>query len=289
MLKQFGWSPVWADLFEPFRAAGCRPARVVRQEYGAWLCASGEGEKWLRSARRGLQAVTGDWVACSPCWSRIEAVLPRRGVLERKAAGRRLEPQLLAANVDVALIVMGLDQDYNLARLERYLLLAESGGVRPVVVLNKRDACPAASSRLRETAASARGARVLLLSALQDDVPLVLSGVAAEAQTAALLGSSGAGKSTITNRLLGEPVQPTAPVRAAGGRGVHTTTTRWLTPLPCGWLLADLPGLREVMPWHAQPEAAPPGRFRAELDELARKRRDRAIRLASRAIKDKRW
>jgi ribosome biogenesis GTPase len=289
LIEQYGWSPAWADLFEPFRASGARPARVIRQEYGAWLCASDEGEKWVRTARRHVAAVTGDWVACTPCWSRLEAVLPRRGVLERKAAGRRVEPQVLAANVDVALIVMGLDQDYNLARLERYLLLAGSGGVRPVVVLNKRDACPDAHLRFEETAAAARGAPVLLLSALLDDVPRVLSAVARNNETAALLGSSGAGKSTIANRLLGADIQPTAPVRAADGRGVHTTTGRWLTPLSCGWLLADLPGLREVMPWHARPDAAPPGALRHQLADLERKRHIQAGKKSYRALKDRKW
>ena len=196
--------------------------------------------------------VTGDWVQArrvDPSLALIERVLPRRSKIARRAAGRRDEEQVLAANIDVAFLVAGLDGDANLRRLERYLAIAREGGVQPVVVLNKADVCADVEAALAEAAAVAGPAVILAVSARTgagcDAIPAMLGpGV-----TAVLLGSSGAGKSTLLNRFLGGELHATAPVRESDHRGRHTTTHRELIPLPTGGALIDTPGLREVQLW----------------------------------------
>lgn len=288
MLSTYGWSPERAGQFEEWHLRGCVPGRVLRQEYGSWLIQLNDTEHWVRHARKGIAPVTGDWAAVRSTLDCIEAILPRQSLIERKAAGKRLEAQALAANIDLAFIVMGLDHDYNLARLERYLILVETSGARACVVLNKRDQHPAPDACAIATREAARGAEVVLLSALQDDVPAALGRVLQPGETAALLGSSGAGKSTITNQLLGSNVQMTQPVREDDSHGRHTTTRRELHLLPQGWLLMDLPGLREVMPWTEKPVEVRSSKLKAELEELRAKRAMRKRFLQFRDTKS-RW
>ncbi|MCX6619715.1 MAG: ribosome small subunit-dependent GTPase A [Acidobacteria bacterium] len=154
---------------------------------------------------------------------------------------------VLAANVDRIIIVMGLDGDYNLRRLERYLVLAATSGVEAMVALNKVDVCPDWAERLAEVRAVAGNA--VALSAHKSVTPIT---EAAGGRTVVLLGSSGAGKSTIANALLGEPRQATRPVRESDSRGRHTTTRRMLIELPGGGVLIDTPGLRELALWAGQ-------------------------------------
>lgn len=197
-------------------------------------------------ARQGLAPVVGDWTALRPTLDSVEEIVPRRTALRRRAAGSDSDEQVLAANADVAAIVMGLDGDYNPRRLERYLVMSAEAGTRAVVLLNKRDVCPETGPRLAETRDVAGAADVLAVSALEDDLAGLLGTVFNTGETVALLGSSGAGKSTITNRLLGFEAQATRTVREDDSRGRHTTTSRSLRLMPQGWLLMDLPGLREV-------------------------------------------
>jgi ribosome biogenesis GTPase / thiamine phosphate phosphatase len=196
--------------------------------------------------------VTGDWVAArmvGPEQALVEAVLPRRTCLSRGAAGGRGDEQPLAANVDVVFLVCGLDGNFNLRRLERYLALAAASGASPVVVLNKADLCVDLAERVVDTAAVARSAPVVTASTvdprgLEDLRPFLTSGA-----TVALLGSSGVGKSTIANRLLGEERFRTGEVRMQDSRGRHTTVRRELTPLPLTGALIDTPGMRELQLW----------------------------------------
>jgi ribosome biogenesis GTPase len=190
--------------------------------------------------------VTGDWVAVRRVDEGlvlIEEVLPRRSKIARRAAGRRAEEQVLAANVDVALIVCGLDGDFNVRRIERYLAICIDGGVKPVVVLNKADLCPDPESALAEARAVTRSAPLALVSA---QTGKGCDGLIEAGITAVLLGSSGAGKSTLLNRLAGGDLHLTAPVRESDSRGRHTTTDRELILLPSGAALIDTPGLREI-------------------------------------------
>jgi ribosome biogenesis GTPase len=195
--------------------------------------------------------VTGDWVATRPLEpgrALIHAVLTRRSVISRGAAGRRHDEQPLAANVDLVLIVCGLDRDFNPRRIERYLALAVQSRVTPLVVLSKSDLCGDIETRTRELRPVCGNADVIAISAIEgvglDSLRDRIGG-----KTAALLGSSGAGKSTLVNALLGREVQPTNAVRESDGRGRHTTTRRDLIPFESGGALIDTPGLRELQLW----------------------------------------
>jgi ribosome biogenesis GTPase len=175
----------------------------------------------------------------------VRAVLPRSGsfVRQRLSDGR---PQVLAANVDTAFLVSGLDDDLNLRRIERYLVLAHDGGVTPVVVLNKVDVALDLERAVSEVHAVAAGTRVVVTSAIEGTGIDELRSFLERGSTACLLGSSGVGKSTITNALLGEERQVTKALREDDSKGRHTTSHRELFALPAGGLLIDTPGLRTV-------------------------------------------
>ncbi len=210
------------------------------------------GKLYYHAAGSASLPVTGDWVAvriASTDQAVVEAVLPRHTCLSRRAAGRRDQEQPLAANVDVVFVVCGLDGDFNLRRLERYLALVAASGAAPVVVLNKADLCADPAERVGETAAIARNAPVVATSALDPGGIDGLHRFLTPGATVALLGSSGAGKSTIANGLLGEERFRSGEVRMSDSRGCHTTVRRELVPLPVTGAIIDTPGLRELQLW----------------------------------------
>jgi ribosome biogenesis GTPase len=210
------------------------------------------GGLYYRASSRSALPITGDWVAArivGPEQALVEAVLPRRTCLSRRAAGMREEEQPLAANVDVVFLVCGLDGDFNLRRLERYLALAAASGASPVVVLNKADLCAGLEERIAETASIARSAPIVATSTLDPRGIDALRRFLTPGATIALLGSSGVGKSSIANRLLGEERFRTREVRMRDSHGRHTTVRRELTPLPGSGALIDTPGLRELQLW----------------------------------------
>ena len=260
VLESLGADAAWLGAFKPHAAQGLILARVAvsqRDQYHLYtetgeLEAEASGGLWYRTPDRAGMPVTGDWVAArvaGPDYAIVEAVLPRRTCFSRRAAGRREEEQPIAANIDLVFLVSGLDGDFNLRRLERYLTLATESGARPVAVLNKSDLCADLPARLRETQAVAGAASVVTCSARTGEGIDGLFGFVVPGQTVALLGSSGAGKSTIVNQLLGEERLRTAPVRESDNRGRHTTTHRELIPLPGGGALIDTPGMRELQLW----------------------------------------
>jgi ribosome biogenesis GTPase len=257
-LTQAGWDPVWQGLLAQLADPTLLPARVLREDRTVWQVLTAQGAVSAEATGQLLHGMldrhdrpaTGDWLAIamperSP-HARIHAILPRRSCLVRRAAGTSGDDQLIAANVDTVFVVCGLDGDYNLRRIERYLALVRDGGATPVVVLNKRDTCTEAERRQAEVAAITVGAPVLLTSAATGDGLDALRRHLRPGATAALLGSSGAGKSSLANRLLAEARQVTGAVRDDDSRGRHTTTARELLPLPGGGVLLDTPGMREL-------------------------------------------
>jgi len=250
-LREFGWNRFFQDAFAPHIGA-LTPGRVASENRGHYLLwsSSGEHSAVLAGALRdaGPAPVTGDWVGFDLASNRIHAVLPRRTTVSRRQPGRAVAEQVLAANVDVLFVVSALDGDFNLRRLERYLLAAHQSRAQPVIFLNKSDLAEDPIAHLRAAGRLAGGVPVVPLSALDPASTAQLHSYVELGATAALIGSSGVGKSTIVNSLLGEQAQTTRSL-CDDGRGRHATTARQLFLLPQGWLLIDTPGLRELAPW----------------------------------------
>ena len=277
-LEEWGWN----SYFEAFWRGGdwknAVPARVIAQQRKFWRVAGelGEcraeasGKLRLAADEGGDWPAVGDWVVVElhgiDTTAVIQEVLPRRSKFVRKSPGKRVEEQVIAANVDTALLVSALDGDFNPRRVERYLAQCWESGARPVIVLNKVDACEQARGKVFEMARVAMGTAVCVVSARTGQGFSELEEFLGPGQTLVLLGSSGVGKSTITNRLLGETVQEVWPVRESDSRGRHTTTTRELFVLPGGALLMDTPGLREMQLWDAGDGVA---QVFADIDSLA--------------------
>ena len=261
-LQSLGAGPDIYGAFATYASQGLTLARVAvaqRDQYrifteSAELPAEASGSLWYRAADRAGMPVVGDWVAVRVVGDQaiVEAVLPRRTLFSRRAAGTREVEQPIAANIDLVFLICGLDGDFNLRRLERYLTLAAESGAQPVVVLNKADLCDDLPARLAQTAAVARDAPVVTVSTRAAPGMDGLMGFLTPGRTVALVGSSGVGKSTLVNRLLGEERLRTNEVRESDSRGRHTTTHRELTPLAAGGALIDTPGMRELQLWAGQ-------------------------------------
>lgn len=255
-LAALGWDDTWADAFASPLASARQPrlvpARVARADRGACTALAPHP---IRAACRGPNPVVGDWVAVGPGDPpAVEAILPRRTAFVRHRAGRATEDQVLAANIDVVFVVAGLDVATNPRRIERYLSLAWQSGAVPVVVLTKADCRPA--TELDDDLAIVRtvafGVDLHVVSALTGTGVADLAGAhLGPGVTAALLGPSGTGKSTLVNRLAGDDVMPTAHTRV-DGKGRHTTTNGQLVPLATGGVLVDTPGLRGIALWDAE-------------------------------------
>ncbi len=265
-LALYGWDERWADAFRPYAAQGLVPARVAI-EYNHLLrlyTATGDvrgqhsGKLLHEATGRQAMAAVGDWVAISmnpgERSATIEAVLQRRSHFSRKAAGELTEQQVVAANIDVVFIVMGLDRDYNPRRLERYLVMAKESGAMPQVLLSKADLSDHVAAQVEECQAVAPGVDLYAVSVRDGRGVERVRAALRAGQTGTLLGSSGAGKSTLINQLLGHEMLATAEVRAHDQRGRHTTRHRQLVPMPGGGLLIDTPGMRELQLW-TEPDA----------------------------------
>ena len=259
-LESLGADQALYGVFSPYAQQQLVLARVAiaqRDLYylyteGGAAHAEPAGKLYYRMSEPSSLPVTGDWVAARIVGSEqalVEAVLPRRTCLSRRAAGTREDEQPLAANVDVVFLVCGLDGDFNLRRVERYLALVARSGATPVVVLNKADLCSDLAGRITETQSVARHAPVVAANTVEPGGIDALRRFLADGTTVALLGSSGVGKSTIANRLLGEDRFRTSDVRLGDSRGRHTTVRRELTPLPGSGALIDTPGMRELQLW----------------------------------------
>jgi len=262
-LQRWGWNSYFEALWNEGERESAAPARVIAQQRKFWRITGRFGECWgqasgkLRlAAEDGVEwPAVGDWVVANAGEAGSSAlileVLPRRSRFVRKMAGKKIAEQVLAANVDTALLVAELDGDFNPRRVERYLAQCWESSANPVVVLNKADACVDASVKSAGIERIALATEVCVVSARTGQGMEGLEKFLRPGQTVVLLGSSGVGKSTIANRLLGEIQQEVQPVREGDSRGRHTTTARELFVLPGGALLIDTPGLRELQLWDA--------------------------------------
>ncbi|MGW5677717.1 ribosome small subunit-dependent GTPase A [Streptomyces sp. NPDC003860] len=275
-LVPYGWDDDWAAAFAPYAAQSLVPGRVVRVDRG--LCDVVTADGTVRAdtefvvPRDPMKVVcTGDWVAVDPDGADpryVRTLLPRRTAFVRSTSSKRSEGQVLATNVDTAVICLSLAAELDLGRLERYLALAWESGAQPVVVLSKADLVPDAATvahLVQDAESAAPGVPVVPVSAHTGAGADVLADVVAGG-TCVLLGGSGAGKSTLANALSGTDAMEVQAVRDVDGKGRHTTTTRNLLLLPGGGVLIDTPGLRGVGLWDA---GSGVGQVFAEIEELA--------------------
>lgn len=257
MIEDFGWSDELQTAFAPHAARGLLPGRVTVQQRDLYTLAGPDGELRARltgrlafTAAAGELPVVGDFVAFTPPQGQgegaVHALLPRRTVFTRRAAFSEHETQVVAANVDTALITEPINAPPNVRRLERYLAAARQSGAQAVVVLTKADLCADLPEALELARAVALGAPVIAVSVRTGAGMADFAAQLSPGRTAVLLGASGAGKSSLVNALAGQAVMATGEVRENDARGRHTTTHRELIRLPSGALILDTPGMREL-------------------------------------------
>ena len=276
-LESLGWTAALADAHAPHTADGRRPVRVVAEDRGSYLVLGPAGEQRASVTGRFRHETSdpaafpavGDWVAVetSPAGdTTIHAVLPRRSALIRQAAGRRTEAQVVGTNLDLVFVVASLNGDLNLRRLERYIAVAWESGAQPIVLLSKADLTADTVAILAEVEGVAAGAVVLVVSSFDGRGVDEVRAMIGPGRTAAFVGSSGVGKSTLLNRLAGEERALVNTIREDDARGRHTTTRRQIHLLPEGGLVLDTPGMRELSLWDGEGLE----QSFSDLDELAR-------------------
>ena len=262
-LARLGWDRAFAAAFDAVAAPGLVPARVGVEHNHLYRVLTDAGELLAEAAGRlrhgaaGADALpaVGDWVAVRAGAARratIRAVLPRRSCFARKAAGDPTRRQVVAANVDTVFLVAGLDGDFSPRRMQRYLAAAAESGAAPVVVLNKTDVCDGVRDAVDAIRALAPRVPLHATSCTAERGLDALAAYLTGGRTVALLGSSGVGKSTIVNRLLGVERQRTRSVRRGDSRGRHTTVHRELMVRPDGGIIIDTPGMRELQLWDTE-------------------------------------
>lgn len=264
-IEQYGWNErwnqVWNEKWSNNEGKAYIPGRVVGDFGSKYRVRTESGETWAELAGKlrhtsmaaGEFPAIGDWVALAMLdggeHAIIHGVLPRHSVISRKVAGVTTEEQIVASNVDTLFLVSALNDDFNVRRMERYLIMAWNSGANPVILLTKADLCADAQSKIAEMKRSAPGVAIHAVSALKGDGREELLPYIGYGQTVALTGSSGCGKSTMVNWLCGKVLQLTQDVREGDSRGRHTTTHRELFVMPDGGIIVDTPGMRELQLW----------------------------------------
>ena len=260
-LKTLGWNSFFENAFEPYKEQGYEVGRVALEYQGIYrvftdggeLLAEITGKLRFQARQRADYPAVGDWIVITrksdENRASIQAILPRFSKFSRKAAGEATEEQIVATNVDTIFLVQGLDKNYNLRRVERYLALAQESGSRPVIILSKSDLSANAEELSREVEKVAASVPVHVISSKLSQGLDPLYQYLGPGLTVGFIGSSGVGKSTLINRLLGKEQQKTQEVRAEDSKGRHTTVHRELIVLPQGGLLIDTPGMRELQLW----------------------------------------
>jgi ribosome biogenesis GTPase / thiamine phosphate phosphatase len=263
-LQTIGWNDYFNNEFKNYKEQGYSVGRIALEHKRIYRIFTENGELFgevsgkLRhnSYSREDYPAVGDWVLISPRYEEgkatIHGILPRFSKFSRKVAGMTTEEQIVATNVNTLFLVNALNQDFNLRRIERYLIMAWESGANPVIVLTKSDLCKDVEEKIKQIEAVALGVPVHALSVKDDTGIEQLDTYLEEGQTVALLGSSGAGKSTLTNRLIGVEKQLVNEIREGDDRGKHTTTHRELIVVPAGGIIIDTPGMRELQLWDAE-------------------------------------
>jgi ribosome biogenesis GTPase len=244
-LPQLGWRPFFQQQLTLEELTELRIGRVIEQHRSGVVVLSEQGQFNLLQTPNSDRVCVGDWVLFDE-QLKLERGLERQSLFQRKAPGSKVDNQLIASNVDSLFIVCSLNNDFNLSRIERYLAMAKEADVEPVIILTKADLCDDSEEKRDQVQALNRFMMVHAINALDSEHIKELTGYCAQGKTIALLGSSGVGKSTLVNALMGEDAQATGDIREDDSKGRHTTTSRAVKWMPQGGLLMDTPGMREL-------------------------------------------